>query len=101
MNLIQNSVNAIEGRGVIKIKTFQDDGDVCVEIADTGVGIPTEKLERIFDVRFSKGGPRVEMGFGLSLDYKIIEQHGGAMRIESQEGEGTRVTIRFPQPNSG
>jgi signal transduction histidine kinase len=41
------------------------------------------------------------MGFGLSLDYKIIEQHGGSMKVESEEGEGTQVTICLPRVKPG
>ncbi len=97
MHLIQNSIEAIESKGVIEIHTFQDDDDAWVEIRDTGAGMPPEKLERVFDIRLSEKDSRVGMRFGLSLDYKIIEQHGGTMRVESERGKGTQVTIRLPR----
>ena len=97
MHLIQNSIKAIDGKGVIEIKTFQDDDDVYVQISDTGAGMPPETLQRIYDFRFSNTGSRVQMGYGLSLDYKIIEQHGGSMKVKSEEGEGTQVTISLPR----
>jgi signal transduction histidine kinase len=101
MNLIQNSIKAIDDRGVIEIKIFQDDGDVHLHIRDTGAGMPPETLQRIFDFRFSNTGSRTQMKFGLSLDYKIIEQHGGSMKVESEEGEGTQVTICLPRVKPG
>lgn len=96
MNVIRNAAQAIEGEGTIAIGTFQQDGDICVQVRDTGVGIPSEKLERIFDLRFSAKSSQVRMGSGLSMAYRIVQEHGGQIELDSEPGEGTQVTIRLP-----
>ena len=96
MNVIKNAAQAIESEGKIAISTSQQNGDICVRVCDTGVGIPSEKLERIFDLRFSAKSSRVRMGSGLSMAYRIVQEHGGRIGIDSESGQGTEVTIRLP-----
>ena len=55
-----------------------------------------DQLERIFDFDFRATGERVKMGFGLSTDYRIIQDHKGRIEIESEVGKGTEVTITLP-----
>ena len=100
MHLLRNAIKAIKGKGEIRISTFEDDENVCVRISDTGVGIPPEQLERIFDFDFSTTGPRVTMGLGLSTEYRIIQDHKGEIQIESEVGKGTDVTINLPKRES-
>jgi len=100
MHLLRNAIQSIEGKGEIRIKTSADASKVYVQIRDTGVGIPPEQLERIFDVGFSATGSRVEMEFGLSTDYHIIQEHQGKIEIESEVGKGTKVTISLPMRES-
>ena len=69
---------------------------VYVRIRDTGVGIPPAQLERIFDFDFQAGDGRMKMGFGLSTDFKIIQDHKGEIQIDSEVGKGTEVTISLP-----
>ncbi len=96
MNVLVNSSQAIEGKGDIYIKTFQEGDKVIVEIRDTGRGIPPEHLERIFDPGFTTKGAGVGTGLGLSIVYQIIEDHHGEIKIESEENKGTTVRIAFP-----
>ena len=81
-----------KGRG--EVSESQRSGFVLVEFEDTGVGIPMENLQRVFDPFFTtreKG-----TGLGLSTVYRIIENHKGKIEVESREGEGTKFTIFFP-----
>ena len=74
---------------------------VYVRIRDTGVGIPPAQLERIFDFDFQDSDGRVKMGFGLSTDFKIIQDHRGEIQIESEVGTGTEVTVSLPVTEAG
>jgi two-component system, NtrC family, sensor kinase len=69
---------------------------VAVEIADNGKGIPPEIMSKIFDPFFTTKAVGKGTGLGLSISYKIIEQHGGSIRVDSNVGQGTRFTIVLP-----
>ncbi len=69
--------------------------------SDTGTGIPPENLEKIFDPGFTTKGVGVGTGLGLSLVYKIIEDHGGSMEVKSELGKGSKFTISLPQKGLG
>jgi signal transduction histidine kinase len=96
MTVLRNAAQAIDGAGEIRIKTFQEDETVHILISDTGVGIPPAQLERIFDLDFKAGESRVKMKFGLSTAYRIVQDHGGTVEIDSAVGRGTVVTISLP-----
>ena len=101
MHLLKNAIEAIEGSGNITISTCEADDGVCVRIRDTGRGIPADQLERIFDFDFHATGQRMKMGFGLSTDYRIIQDHQGEIHIESEVGRGTEVTVNLPKGEFG
>lgn len=96
MNILVNASQAIAGKGDIFIKTFKRDGDIVVEIRDTGRGIPKDILERIFDPGFTTKGAGVGTGLGLSIVYQIVEDHNGRVEIESKVGEGTTFRVILP-----
>lgn len=98
LNLINNAAQAIEdGPGEITITTRREGTDqVAVEIADNGKGIPPEIMSRIFDPFFTTKAVGKGTGLGLSISYKIIEQHGGRITVDSIVGKGTRFTIVLP-----
>jgi signal transduction histidine kinase len=103
MHLLQNAAQSIEGKGEVRIKTYQDEDIVHIHISDTGIGIPPDELKRIFDVEFSRTSTRVKMEFGFSTVYNIIQDHKGEIKIESEVGKGTEVKISLPlrQSESG
>jgi len=96
LNLSLNACESMPGGGTLTISTSQRDGKVVVEVADTGCGIPREHLDQIFDPFFSTKPVGKGTGLGLSVSYGIIEQHGGKLEVESEEGRGTTFTIVLP-----
>lgn len=95
-NVLTNAVQAIEEEGSITITTHQDGSYVLIQVADTGVGMGPEHLERIFDPGFTTKGVGVGTGLGLSITYRIIENHHGSIHVQSEPGKGTTFTIRLP-----
>ena len=68
---------------------------VEVSISDTGIGISAENLKRLGDLFFTTKDPGKGTGLGLSISYKIIEEHGGKIKVESVVGKGTTFLITF------
>jgi signal transduction histidine kinase len=95
-NVLTNAVQAIDGTGTVTINTSQDEANVVIHVADTGIGIKPEHLERIFDPGFTTKGVGVGTGLGLSIAYRIIENHQGLIQVESEPGRGTTFTLRLP-----
>jgi signal transduction histidine kinase len=100
MTILLNAVESIEGRGSVTVKTWTEGGEVVISIADTGRGIPRDRLDRIFDVGFSEQDSRVRMHVGLSNVQTIVQRHGGTIEVESEPGIGTAFTIRIPREQS-
>ena len=96
MNVFKNAIEGIRDRGRITVETIAGEGQVTIRIQDDGVGIASDRLRRIFDFGFQSSTTRVKMGTGLSTAYNILKSHKGEIRIESEEGEGTEVTIILP-----
>ncbi len=97
LNLITNAVQAMQGeRGTINLTTRVEGDGVAVEVADDGVGIPPEVLPKIFDPFFTTKEVGKGTGLGLSISYKIIQQHGGKIYVESTPGAGTKFTVWLP-----
>ena len=96
LNLLVNAGQAIDGQGKITVSTRLVGDEVAIAIADSGKGIPTENLARIFDPGFTTKGVGVGTGLGLSICYQIVQDHKGSIRVNSQEGEGTTFTIHLP-----
>ena len=96
MSVLRNAAQAIEGEGEIVIRTQLQGDRIAVSIRDTGTGIPPEQLKRIFDLHFSANTSRVKLGSGLSMAYRIVQEHKGDLRIDSVPGQGTEATILLP-----
>ncbi|CAH2211916.1 ATP-binding protein [Tepidibacter aestuarii] len=95
INILNNAIDAMPSGGNINIKTYNLDTDIYIEIEDSGDGIPKNILSRIFDPFFSTKGVNGN-GIGLSVSYKIIKDHGGSIRVETEEGIGTKFIISLP-----
>jgi hypothetical protein len=96
MNLLLNAVDAMPQGGTVTVRAAQQAGRVRIEVSDTGVGIPPEHLEKIYDPFFTTK-PRGEgTGLGLSVSYGIVKEHAGTLAVESHPGEGARFTISLP-----
>jgi signal transduction histidine kinase len=96
LNLFTNAAQAMDGRGKLFIETGATDSAVHVRVADNGKGIPPENLMRIFDPFFTTKPVGEGTGLGLAITYRIIQQHGGDIRVESRTGEGTSFHITLP-----
>jgi two-component system, NtrC family, sensor kinase len=96
INLFVNAAQAIEEKGVITVETYGQDGYLCVDVRDTGKGIPPENLKRIFDPFFTTKPVGRGTGLGLSVSYEIIKKHGGDIKVQSQVGVGTTFTVILP-----
>jgi signal transduction histidine kinase len=94
-NLIHNAIQAMDGRGEILIETKVEDRDVLVTIQDSGPGIPAEVAARIFEPFFTTKAKGEGTGLGLSICARIVEKHGGTLRVDSREGR-TRFEVRLP-----
>jgi two-component system, sporulation sensor kinase E len=94
-NLVKNAMEAMTSGGKLAIRVRADDDSVFIRIADTGAGIKTEDLARLFSpYHTTKTGGH---GLGLMIVQRIMRDHGGHVGIESKEGVGTVVTLQFPQ----
>jgi signal transduction histidine kinase len=95
-NLLDNAVDAMGGRGHIRIRTFVAGGDVVVEITDDGPGIPPDVQARVFDPFFTTKAPGQGTGLGLDTTYRIVVQdHRGTILLSSEPG-ATTFRIRLP-----
>jgi len=96
LNILVNASQALEGQGVITIRTWSEGGDVFVTISDTGKGIAPEIINRVFEPFFTTKDVGKGTGLGLSISYDIIRKHNGDIRVESEQGVGTTFSIRLP-----
>jgi cell cycle sensor histidine kinase DivJ len=101
LNLLSNALKFTPPHGRVTLGTATDGDMVEIFVADTGVGIPPEALSSIgnpfFQVDNGLDRKHEGAGLGLSVVKGLVELHGGATRIESRVGEGTRVTVRMPR----
>ncbi|MFC0295991.1 ATP-binding protein [Geobacillus jurassicus] len=94
LNIMKNAIEAMPEGGNLYVRVAEADGKIYVDVADTGVGISKERLQKIGEPFFTlkeKG-----MGLGLTTSMKIVQEHKGTMRIESEVGKGTTVHLTFP-----
>jgi signal transduction histidine kinase len=96
INLLKNAMNAIEDRGSIHVKTFQQQDKIFVQISDTGKGIKQDRLKDIFNFNISKGKNRIKLGSGLATVYNIIQKHDGEINVQSKLGEGSTFLVSIP-----
>ena len=97
MNMLLNAAQAITDNGIIRIETFSENSKIYIKISDSGIGIPPENIDNIFDPGFTTKGVGVGTGLGLSTCYNIIQKHHGEIKVESKVGKGTVFTIIIPE----
>jgi signal transduction histidine kinase len=96
-NMIDNAIDAMNGKGEIKIQTYKQDQGVAVEISDNGPGIPEDIQPRIFEPFFTTKAPGQGTGLGLHISHDIIvNRHHGQLLVESKPGE-TRFKVILPR----
>ena len=99
-NLISNAIDAMPDGGMLTVATNDDSlsGNkyITVKVTDTGVGISEENIRMIFEPFFTTKVTKKETGLGLSITKKIVEGHGGVIKVDSIIGKGSTFTLYFP-----
>ena len=95
-NILRNAVQAMPQGGKINVNGLYNDEFVILEFIDSGSGISADKLNRMFDPfkSFKKGGT----GLGMMIIERVLRAHGAEMSVDTKEGEGTAIIIKFPRP---
>jgi len=95
-NLVLNARDAMPSGGWLTLATSGENGSVLVEVKDTGHGIRREHIRRIYDPFFTTKGMGRGTGLGLSVSYGIVQEHGGAIFVDSTPGQGTTFQVTLP-----
>ncbi|MBI2921146.1 MAG: hypothetical protein HYY18_08690, partial [Planctomycetes bacterium] len=96
MNLVNNALDAMPGGGSLDLLTSTLDGSVCLQVRDTGVGIPKEDLPHIFAAFYTTKRPGKGTGLGLTIVDEIVKRHHGTIDVQSETCKGSWFTLRFP-----
>jgi len=99
-NLIDNALYAMDGRGTLSVSTRIDNGEVVVEIGDTGAGMSPETQEHAFDPFYTTKGVGEGTGLGLDISRRIVDRHKGDISVQSRPGE-TVLRVRLPARGAG
>jgi PAS domain S-box-containing protein len=99
-NLLTNAIKFSPDGGEVAVRLHRENGSALIEVSDTGMGVPADAKERLFERLFrTKGATTMQIpgtGLGLSIVKAIVDAHGGGIELESQEGEGTTFRIDLP-----
>jgi len=106
INLVSNAIDAMDQKSeqpgqespgkILMIKSFAENGYVCVDVSDTGIGMTEEVKNKIFEPFFTTKKIGKGTGLGTSISYGIVKDYDGTITVESQVGQGTTFKIRFP-----
>lgn len=96
INILNNSIQAIEQHGTITISTFKKGDTILIKFSDSGCGIKKEDMKKIFDPFFTTKEPGKGTGLGMSITYNIITDHKGTIEVSSEEDKGTTTIITLP-----
>jgi|GEM_PF-5930714 len=104
VHLLENAIKFTD-EGVVQIHIVQHQGSVQIHVCDTGRGIEKAKLPHLYEAfrQGSEGNSRLfgGLGIGLSITHQLVQQMGGHLTVESEEGKGSRFTVSFARPNTG
>jgi len=104
-NLLSNAVKFTPEGGTVRVEALVRDGFAEISVIDTGIGIPSEEHESVFDKFYQVGhttkGVREGTGLGLAITKKLVEEHGGNIRLKSERGKGSRFTFTLPLDHAG
>ena len=95
-NVLANAFESIDGEGQVSLTVRESDEGIDFVVQDTGCGIESEKLAKVFEPFFTDRPVGAGTGLGLTVAYAFINEHGGNLSVESVRGEGTTVTISMP-----
>ncbi|MGX5913128.1 ATP-binding protein [Aliidiomarina sp. Khilg15.8] len=101
LNVLLNAAESTPGQVTIRAQTYVKSEHLVVRIMDNGDGMSEEVLQRVTDAFFSSNKDDTHSGLGLSIAQGIVKDHGGVLRLHSEEGKGSRVTIAFPLTTAG
>jgi signal transduction histidine kinase len=96
VNLVVNAMQAMPGGGILTVSTRFDHSSAVVEIEDNGVGMTEDVMDQIFNPFFTTKDVGEGTGLGLSVVHGIVSAHGGTIDVESEEGKGSKFTVRLP-----
>jgi signal transduction histidine kinase len=97
--LVENAVNAMPDGGVLSVSLGAPSGEVVsLTVSDTGKGIPLDVQERIFDPFFTTKPTGADVGLGLTVSHRIVENHHGSISVKSELGRGSTFTVVLPAP---
>ena len=94
LNLAVNGIQAMENGGRLKVSTKKTKDFIEVSFEDTGIGLPKEKMKKLFTPFFTTKAKG--LGMGLAICKKFVESHGGSIEVESEEGKGSTFTVKLP-----
>ncbi len=95
-HLLRNAAEASDSDGEISLRVASVPGGIELYIEDQGHGIPEDILDQVFDPFSLENQPAGERGLGLAICYRIVTEHGGELRVSTDAGEGTRMTVALP-----
>jgi signal transduction histidine kinase len=100
-NLLFNAIKYTPTGGTVHLQAGARGEQVRIDVTDTGIGIPTEELEHVFDEFFRASNvaksQKEGSGLGLSIVNQIVKRHGGTITVQSDEGRGSTFTVRLPR----
>jgi signal transduction histidine kinase len=96
INLLNNAIHATLEQGCITFQVEATANDISITVSDTGMGIPKENLEKIFEPFFSTKAPGEGTGLGLFVTKEIVEKLGGKIQVDSRVGQGARFVVKLP-----
>jgi signal transduction histidine kinase len=99
-NLVSNALKFTPSGGSVEVRVGAEDGQAVLEVQDTGLGVPEDEQDQLFE-RFFRSSSSTEAaipgtGLGLTITKAIVERHGGTIDVESAPNEGTTVRVRLP-----